>query len=67
MRISWHFIRELLDDNFIKCEHIETNLMVADLLTKPMGGAKFKEFRRIMMNYDLVDVENEETEEDDNN
>ena len=41
--------------------------MVADLLTKPMGGAKFREFRRITMNYDLEDVENEETEEDDNN
>ena len=64
MRVRWHFIRELLDDKFIKCEHIETNLMVADVLTKPMGGAKFREFRRIMMNYDLEEVEQENTEED---
>jgi hypothetical protein len=67
MRVRWHFFRELLDDNFIKCEHIDTNLMVADVLTKPMGGAKFREFRRIMMNYDLEEVEDENTEEDDNN
>ena len=40
--------------------------MVTDLLTKPMGGAKFREFRRIMMNYDLEGMENEETKEDDN-
>jgi hypothetical protein len=26
--------------------------MIADMLTKPMGGAKFREFRRIM-NYEL--------------
>jgi hypothetical protein len=41
--------------------------MVADVLTKPMGGAKFREFRRLMMNYDLEDMEGENTEEDDNN
>jgi len=60
-------LSELLEDNFIRCEHIETNLMVADVLTKPMGGAKFREFRRLMMNYDLEDMEGENTEEDENN
>jgi hypothetical protein len=67
LRVRWHFIRELLEDNFIKCEHIDTNLMVADVLTKPMGGAKFREFRRLMMNYDLEDMEGENTEGDENN
>ncbi len=56
-----------MDDKFIKCNHIDTNLMIADLLTKPMGGAKFREFRRtIMMNYDMEDMLNEESDEDDN-
>ena len=41
--------------------------MVADVLIIPMGGAKCREFRRIMMNYDLEEVEDENTEEDDNN
>ena len=53
MRVRWHVVSELLDSNFIQCQHIDTNLMIADLLTKPMGGSKFREFRRTIMNCDV--------------
>ncbi len=55
----------MLDDTFIKCDHIGTNLMIADMLTKPMGGAKFREFRRIIMTYDMEETLGEVSDEDD--
>ena len=63
MRVRWHFISELMEDNFIKCEHLDTNLMIADLLTKPMGGAKFRDFRGRIMNCLIDEEEMEESDE----
>ena len=62
MRVRWHFISELLDIKFIEDEHVQTNLMIADLLTKPMGGQKFRELRGQLMNFQID--EDEVNEED---
>ena len=63
MRVRWHFVSELMENNFIRCEHLQTNLMIADMLTKPMGGAKFREFRGRIMNCLVDEEESEESEE----
>ena len=63
MRVRWHFISELMEDGFIKLEHVDTNLMVADLLTKPMGGQKFRAFRGMIMNFEIDDGDSEQSDE----
>ena len=35
--IRYHFIRELVEDMKIKIEHIQTKMMVADLMTKAVS------------------------------
>ena len=63
MRVRWHFISEMIENNYLRYEHIDTNLMVADILTKPMGGSKFRELRGIMMNCLVTDDDAVELEE----
>ena len=65
MRVRWHFISEMIESNYLRYEHIDTNLMVADILTKPMGGSKFRELRGIMMNCLVTDDDAEDLGESD--
>lgn len=39
--IKFHFIRELIDNQVIELDYIETSKMLADITTKPLGRLKF--------------------------
>jgi len=43
-------IKQLLDSNQLDLLHIRTEAMVADVLTKPLTGRKFLDFRNKLMN-----------------
>jgi hypothetical protein len=59
MRVRWHFVHELLTSKFIRIEHVVGEENVADLLTKPIGGSRFRKLRRMILN----DNQNENDDE----
>ncbi|XP_039305154.1 secreted RxLR effector protein 161-like [Solenopsis invicta] len=44
--VRFHFIREVLRCQPIKLEYLPTDLMIADVLTKPLSYAKHEKFRK---------------------
>src|SRR6202035_1190951 len=40
--VRYHYIRQLIEDNLVKIQHIGTKHMVADMLTKPLKPALVK-------------------------
>jgi hypothetical protein len=48
-------IRELVEQLQVRPEFVPTDDNVADIMTKPLGRAKFEKFRKIMMNH-LVEI-----------
>jgi len=48
---KYFVIKEYLDDGSLYIEHLSTEEMVADLLTKPLIGAKFIKFRDMLLGY----------------
>ena len=50
-----HFwVRELVNAGTIKLRHIDTDCNVADVLTKPLVGQKFRTFRAAILGHTLV-------------
>ena len=47
--IRFYFVKDRMDHGEIAVSSIGTNDMVADILTKPLQGAKFKELRAKLM------------------
>lgn len=43
--IKYHFIRDIVQQGAIRLQHIKIDEKVADILTKPLGKAKFLTFR----------------------
>eukprot|EP00253_Pinus_taeda_P002223 PITA_02223 len=41
-----HYIRQLVEDGFVRLKYVPTTEQLADLFTKPLGPAKFEQFRR---------------------
>lgn len=46
--VRFHYIRQLVENNEVELPWIETGKMLADTLTKPLGPAKFIQFRAQM-------------------
>ena len=46
--VQYHFVIDLVDDNKVKLEKVETLVNVVDALTKPMNVEKFKLFSESM-------------------
>jgi len=46
----YFFLRERVDTHLITVEYTPTEQMVADMLTKPLMGDKFKTLRKLLMN-----------------
>ena len=45
--ITYHFVREVVDDGRVKLEYIPTKNMLADTMTKPLGRVKFQGLREV--------------------
>jgi hypothetical protein len=50
IHIRHHFIRDCVQSGAITIEHLATERMLADFLTKPFGPKKFTQFRDRMFN-----------------
>jgi len=48
-RVRYHFLKELIDEGKLKLTYVPTDDMVADVLTKPMGGENFRLLRSAIM------------------
>jgi Reverse transcriptase (RNA-dependent DNA polymerase) len=48
--IKYFYITDLIERKQVSIEYCSTNSMVADYMTKPLTGAKFKELRKVIMN-----------------
>jgi hypothetical protein len=55
MRVRWHFIHEMLMANQIEIRHVVGDDNPADLLTKPMGGLRFRRLRKMILNEGEID------------
>ncbi|CAL1681010.1 unnamed protein product [Lasius platythorax] len=45
VEVKYHFVREKYQENAIRIEHANTENMIADIMTKPLGRQKFEKFR----------------------
>lgn len=50
VHIRFFFIKDRVDSGEIKIVYLPTDLMVSDLLTKPLQGEKFRQLRRLLLN-----------------
>jgi hypothetical protein len=50
INIRHFFIKQLVDEGEIRVMHMPTEDMLADLLTKPLQGMKFRRLRDKLMN-----------------
>jgi hypothetical protein len=48
VEIHYHWIREVVKAGKIKVKHCPTHLMIADLLTKPLGSSQFAQLRKLL-------------------
>jgi hypothetical protein len=48
---KFFIIKEYIDEGLAYLEHLETEEMIADLLTKPIIGQKFVKFRDLILGY----------------
>ena len=45
LNVRYFFIKDVVDSGMMEIVHAPTEEMVADFMTKPLQGSKFKEFR----------------------
>ena len=45
MDIKYHYVREVVSDGAVATSYCPTNVMLADILTKPLARARFEELR----------------------
>jgi hypothetical protein len=50
--IRFFFVKDKIEAQEVELVHLGTNEMVADLLTKPIQGEKFRYLRRLLLNWD---------------
>ena len=50
IRVRFFFIANRHEAGDVRIEHCGTDEMVADFFTKPLQGAKFRKFRKMIMN-----------------
>ena len=52
LEIKYFYITDLIQRKEIEVKYCPTDSMVADYMTKPITGTKFKNLRKIIMNMD---------------
>jgi hypothetical protein len=56
MRVRYFYVKEKIDESIIQLNYTPTNLMIADLLTKPLFGKQFETFvKQIYNNEDIFE------------
>ena len=50
--IRYFMIKDRVDKKELSLEYCPTDEMIADFLTKPLQGVKFRKFRKLIMNLD---------------
>lgn len=45
VEVKYHFVREKYQEGAVRIEHANTEDMIADIMTKPLGRQKFEKFR----------------------
>ena len=54
MRVRYFYVKEKIDQSVIQLQYKKTDIMLADLLTKPLFGAQFETFVRQIYNDDSI-------------
>ena len=52
IHIRYYFIKDRIDSKDVRIEYMQTGLMLADLLTKPLQGELFRRLRNQLLNRD---------------
>ena len=50
LNIKFFYVTDQIEQGWLKVKHCQTDAMVADLLTKPLHGEKFRKLRARIMN-----------------
>jgi hypothetical protein len=58
--IRYFFLKDRIDSREVRVEYLPTGDMVADILTKPLQGAKFTELRDKLLNWPAAGVRDRE-------
>ena len=51
INIRYFFVKDRIDKGEVRVQYCPTGLMLGDFYTKPLMGAKFKEFREYIMGW----------------
>ena len=49
LNVRYFFIKDVVDAGLLEVEHAPTEKMIADFMTKPLQGSKFREFRILVL------------------
>ena len=58
-RYTLFFVKDRVDKKEIEILYCPTERMLVDYFTKPLQGALFRKFRRVIMGYDPISILNE--------
>ena len=50
LNVRYFYIKDCLDKGYLKLEYCHTDDMIADLMTKPLNGIKFRKFCQMILN-----------------
>jgi hypothetical protein len=51
INIRYYFVKDLIERSEVKVEYLQTEDMIADILTKPLQGEKFRRLRALALNW----------------
>jgi hypothetical protein len=55
IKVRWFWLKELIELGIIVMKWVSGKVLVADLLTKPITGERFRELRKMLLGWDLLD------------
>mmetsp|Transcript_18891 Transcript_18891/g.27102 ORF Transcript_18891/g.27102 Transcript_18891/m.27102 type:complete len:180 (+) Transcript_18891:74-613(+) len=53
INIRYFFVKDKIESEEVTIEYLQTDEMIADLLTKPLQGEKFRRLRNLALNWDM--------------